>query len=154
MVQRAIAENRRRLYGIAYAILRDHGEAEDALQDAMWSAWKHRASLRDDDLHRAWLTQVCVRQCISRQRRLRRLIVSEPERFRAAPEDPRFEGRQLDIANAYGQLSTRQRSAVVLHYEHGYTVDECAALMGCGAGSVRTHITRALVSLRKEISHE
>ena len=35
-----LSAERRRLYGIAYSILRDHADAEDALQEAMLKAWK------------------------------------------------------------------------------------------------------------------
>lgn len=144
---------RRRLYGIAYSILRDHGEAEDALQDAMLKAWRAWSSVRDESARPTWLARICVNHCISRRRRLglrssRVTHGSDP----AAP-DPRFEGRLVDLDRSYRRLSPRQRAAVFLHYHHGYSIDECAELMSCRAGSVRTHIARALASMRKEMAN-
>ena len=144
---------RRRLYGIAYSILRDHGEAEDALQEALLKAWKAWHRVRVEGSRAAWLTRICVNHCINRRRglRLRGLLhpVSDRE---SAPPDPRFAGRLVDLDRSYRRLSVRQRAAVFLHYHHGYSISECADLMGCGSGSVRTHLARAIASMREEMS--
>jgi RNA polymerase sigma factor (sigma-70 family) len=145
---------RRRLYGIAYSILRDHAEAEDALQDAMFKAWKSWNSLRNEDARSTWLIRICVNHCINRRKGLRLLgFATAPRHEDAAAADPRFEGRLVDLDRSYRKLSPKQRAAVFLHYHHGYSIDECADLMTCGAGSVRTHLARALASMRKEMTH-
>jgi RNA polymerase sigma-70 factor (ECF subfamily) len=58
----------------------------------------------------------------------------------------------LDLARAYVQLSKQQRAAVALHYFYGYTLDECAELLGNRPGTVRSHLARALVTLRRAVS--
>ena len=42
---------------------------------------------------------------------------------------------------------------MTLHYEYGYTLDECASLIGCQPGTARSHLARALASLRKELNY-
>jgi RNA polymerase sigma-70 factor (ECF subfamily) len=149
-----LSTERRRLYGIAYSILRDHAEAEDALQDAMFKAWKSWSSLRNEDARSTWLVRICVNHCINRRKGLRlRGFATAPRQEDAAAADPRFEGRLVDLDRSYRKLSPQQRAAVFLHYHHGYSIDECADLMTCGAGSVRTHLARALASMRKEMAH-
>lgn len=144
---------RRRLYGIAYSILRDHAEAEDALQEAMLKAWKSWDRLRDEAARPTWVARICVNHCINRRRWLR-LRPGAPARIDvAATPDPRFEGRLVDLDRSYLKLSARQRAAIFLHYHHGYSIDECADLMSCRAGSVRTHLARGLASMRKEMSN-
>src|SRR5438270_14096785 len=59
-----------RLLGIALAILRDPGEAEDAVQESWELAWRSWDSLRDPGARGAWLCRICVRRCVRRQRRL------------------------------------------------------------------------------------
>src|ERR1700676_5544444 len=120
---------RRRLYGIAYSILRDHAEAEDALQDAMFKAWKSWNSLRNEDARSTWLVRICVNHCINRRRGLRlRGLTPAPRHEGVAAADPRFEGRLVDLDRSYRKLSPQQRAAIFLHYHHGYSIDECADL--------------------------
>ena len=148
-----LSTERRRLYGAAYSILRDHAEAEDALQDAMLKAWKSWASVRDESARATWLLRICVNHCINRRTWLRLRPGRTAHAGDVATPDPRFEGRLMDLDRSYRKLSPRQRAAVFLHYHHGYSVDECADLMSCHAGSVRTHLARALASMRKEMAN-
>jgi RNA polymerase sigma factor (sigma-70 family) len=143
----------RRLYGIAYSILRDHSEAEDALQEAMLKAWKSWDRVRDEAARPTWLARICVNHCINRRSWLRLRPGRAAHVDDAAAPDPRFEGRMVDLDRSYRRLSPRQRAAIFLHYHHGYSIDECAELMSCGAGSVRTHLARALASMRKEMAN-
>jgi RNA polymerase sigma factor (sigma-70 family) len=150
---RMLGAERGRLYGVAYSILRDHSEAEDALQDAMLKAWKSWGSLRDESARQTWLVRICVNQCINRRSGLRLRPSRVATASDAATPDPRFEGRLVDLDRSYRGLSPKQRAAVFLHYHHGYSIDECADLMSCRAGSVRTHLARALTSMRKEMAN-
>ena len=139
-----------RLFAVAYAILRDVQEAEDAVQETMELAWGSWASLRDPSKRGAWLRQICVRRAIrSRRRLLPRLWLAETRNVHENPaEDP-----DLDLDRGYRRLTRPQRAVVTLHYEYGYTLDECAALIGCQPGTARIHLARALASLRKELNY-
>lgn len=141
-----------RLFGIAVTILRDPGEAEDAVQEALTLAWSRRAMLRDPAATRAWLTKICINHCISRRRRLLRMPLLFGAVRDRAPPPWQFEGRRLDLDRAYAALTVRQRAATILFYHHGYSIAECAALMGCAPGSVRSHLGRSLVKLRTEMT--
>jgi RNA polymerase sigma factor (sigma-70 family) len=140
-----------RLFAVAYSILRDVQEAEDAVQETMELAWRSWAKLRDASKRGAWLRQICVRRAIrSRRRLLPRLWLADVSDVQGhAPEDP-----DLDLDRSYRHLTPQQRAVVTLHYEYGYSLDECAALIGCQPGTARSHLARALASLRKELSYE
>ena len=45
-------------------------------------------------------------------------------------------------------LPRKQRAAVVLRYYDGFDDAEIAEVLGCGQGTVRSHISRALTTLR------
>ncbi len=141
-----------RLFGIAVTILRDPWEAEDAVQEALTLAWSRRATLRDAVAARAWLTKICVNHCLSRRRRLLRMPLLFGALRDRAPPPWQLEGRRLDLDRAFAALTVRQRTATVLFYHHGYSIAECAALMACAPGSVRSHLGRSLAKLRKEMT--
>jgi RNA polymerase sigma-70 factor (ECF subfamily) len=139
-----------RLFAVAYSILRDPQEAEDAVQETMELAWRSWEALRDPSKRSAWLRQICVRRAIrSRRRLLPRLWLADRGDVEGqAPEDP-----DLDLDRGYRHLTPQQRAVVTLHYEYGYTLDECAALIGCQPGTARSHLARALARLRKELNY-
>jgi RNA polymerase sigma factor (sigma-70 family) len=140
-----------RLYRLAIAIVDDPTEAEDAVQETMVIAWRRWPSLQDMSNTSAWLTRVCVRECI-RQRRLRRRRTGGPS-FEERPFQLSDLGERLmDLHRAYQHLSARQRAMVTLHHHDGFTVDECAVFLGCRPGTARSHLGRAMAKLRKELA--
>jgi RNA polymerase sigma factor (sigma-70 family) len=139
-----------RLFAVAYSVLRDVKEAEDAVQDTMEQAWRSWDVLRDPSKRTAWLRQICVRRAIrSRQRLLPRLWLAD----RVDIHSQAGGDSDLDLDRSYRRLTRRQRAVVTLHYEYGYSLDECAAFIGCRPGTARSHLARALARLRKELSY-
>jgi RNA polymerase sigma-70 factor (ECF subfamily) len=148
---------RGRLFSIAFAVLRDPVEAEDVVQETAAAAWRGWNGRRDPDHTRAWLTTICVRKSTRRRTSLfRRVLLNERHREELARADRKLEadGRHLDLHRAHRTLSRQQRAVVSLHYQYGYTLNECALLMGCSAGTVSSHLSRALARLRKELSDD
>jgi RNA polymerase sigma factor (sigma-70 family) len=146
----AVSAESGRLFAVAYSILRDPQEAEDAVQETMELAWRSWDALRDPSKRSAWLRQICVRRAIRTRRRLlpRLWLADTAEVHGQSPEEP-----DLELDRCYRRLSRQQRAVVALHYEYGYSIDECAALMGCQPGTARSHLARALASLRKELNY-
>jgi RNA polymerase sigma-70 factor (ECF subfamily) len=142
----AVREHAAALYRVALSILRDPVAAEDAVQVAFESAWKAWGSLRDPGARGAWLRRICVRESLRARGR------TSPLELTADVVDARTGSRpDLALENALRRLPARQRAVLALHYGHGYALDECATLLGCRPGTVRSHLGRALAELRKEL---
>src|SRR5579884_2715699 len=141
----------RRLFGLAFSILGDSAEAEDAVQETLVLAWRSWDRLRDESARGAWLTRICVNHCIRRRGLLQRLRHAAVSPSHAAP--PAQGDATALIGTAFDRLSVRQRAVLTLHYHHGYSLDESAALMRCRPGTVRSHLARGLASLREELDH-
>ncbi len=141
-----------RLWVVALSVLHDSGEAEDAVQDTLVKAWRRRTTLGDFSGAGPWLTRVCVNHCISRRRHLGVRGWFRQASIESAPgRDRDMSAEMLDVAHAMRRLSLRQRAAFTLNVWEGYSVDECAQLMGCRPGTVRSHLARSLATLKKEL---
>ena len=55
-------------YRLAYAILGQRAEAEDATHDAFVTAWRHWATLRDQALFERWFDRILINTCRNRLR--------------------------------------------------------------------------------------
>jgi|SRR5580658_2303005 RNA polymerase sigma factor (sigma-70 family) len=153
----AFEAEQRRLFSIAFSILRDPTDAQDAVQETGLLGWRRWRNLHDESKSAAWLARICVNLCLDRRRRLlRRILIDDAahELRETADEHLTDAGRYIDIDRAYTKLSVRQRAVITLHYQHGYTLAECAELMGCSPGSVSQHLARGLKRLRRELVDE
>src|SRR6195256_1040202 len=71
----------RALFAIAYGVLQNREEAEDAVQDALVKAWKSRWRVRDPEKFPAWLAMIARHRArdVFRRRRNVPLSADGPE---------------------------------------------------------------------------
>jgi RNA polymerase sigma-70 factor (ECF subfamily) len=147
-----VAPHAERLLRLALAVVDDPGEAQDAVQETLLVAWRHWSSWERLTNPSAWLTRVCVHQCVRRRRLLGRWVFWSPGRWaeeKAQMAD--LDEGLLDVQRAYAHLSPSQRAVLCLHLQDGLTVEDCAAQLGIRPGTARSHLGRALSKLRKEL---
>jgi RNA polymerase sigma factor (sigma-70 family) len=149
-IELAVARFGSEMYGLALAIAANRADADDAYQSAWMDAMRHWDQVRTESKRRAWLAAIVARSArrTRRQRGLwmhRNAYLSDDLGLAAVMEwDP-------TLATAVSELSRRQRAVVALHYGQGYALDEVAEILRCGRGTVRTHLSRALGSLRRSL---
>lgn len=144
------------LFAVAFSILGDPGYAEDAVQETALAAWRGWSTRSDPDHTRAWLTAICVHQALHWRRWLSRSLAAVVRKAERTQGDKHLEadGKYVDLHRAFARLSRRQRAVVSLHYLSGFTLTECAGLMGCSTGAAASHLSRALSKLRQALQHE
>ncbi len=138
------------LFGTAYLMTRDHGLAEDVVQEALISAWRGLPSFRPGGSFRAWLIRILVNE-VGKKRRRRRVQEAPLEEGIAVSGNPgetedavlQEEERQR-LNRALRGLPKVQREAAVLRYYADLTVPEVAKALGCREGTVKSRLHRAL----------
>jgi RNA polymerase sigma-70 factor (ECF subfamily) len=133
----------------------DEAAAEDILQDAFVKAYRGLKNFRGDASLETWFYRILVRQAQNyrRWRAVRDLWSGSwndpPQPSVAELGDP---GLRQRITSALDQLSRRQREAFILVHLEGFTVQECADLLGKPTGTIKSHLHRALTTLRAELA--
>ena len=112
-------------------------DAEDVVQDTYLLGRRRFGQLRDEAAFEPWLTRVAVNLAFSHHRRRRRLRDLLPALIPRRAETPDIGLREL-----VELLPPRERTVLVLHYGHGYRLEEIAALLGLTHTNVRTIIAR------------
>src|SRR5437588_4182204 len=92
----------RALFAIAYGILQNREEAEDAVQDALVKAWKSRWRVRDPEKFPAWLCMIARHRArdVFRKRRTVPLSEEMTEPIESEATDTTALDRQLHCALA------------------------------------------------------
>jgi RNA polymerase sigma-70 factor (ECF subfamily) len=152
-----VASHRERARRLAWRLVGgDAAAAEDVTQDAFVKAYQALGSFRGDASLETWFYRILVRQAhnFRRWRAVRDLWsgVWEEDLPNPSPEGLGDPGLRRRIASALDRLSRRQREAFILVHLEGFTVQECAELLGKPTGTVKSHLHRALTTLRTELA--
>jgi RNA polymerase sigma-70 factor (ECF subfamily) len=139
---------------LAYAMLQNVHEAEDAVQDAAFKAWRAVGRFREGSELRPWFLTIVANEC--RQRRRNRWwsvskVANLPERQNAGPES------DVDVAelrSALRRLPTDMRLTLVLRYYLDLPFDEIGRVLKCSPQAAKSRTHRALAKLRVEVPKE
>lgn len=146
----AFADLLRPLYSsafrIALALLHDRGEAEDAVQEAAFKAWRKLDTVRRGAPLRPWFLAIVANQCRSVRRKAwwsaESLAHVLPESRTSDPD------ARIDLNRALAGLDHDERLVLVLRYYLDLPYEEIAQIMGITAKAARSRIERALRRLR------
>jgi len=164
-----LENSERRAYQMALYATRNSEEALDIVQDAMlkladkyadrpsneWGPLFHRIlQSKINDWHRRQTVRRKWLQLLpfSTGEENDDLIEQAPELKSCKPDDKLEQNRAMEILdNAIKNLPQRQQQAFLLRSWEGLNVAETAAAMNCSQGSVKTHYSRAIHSLRESL---
>ena len=153
-VARLHRQHYRSLVRLAALLLDDVGSSEEVVQDAFVKMQLGWGRLADPERAPAYLRSVVLNGARSRMRRrqVRALHLQA-----VLPPAPSAEAGALAadehdrVVGALRRLAARQREAVVLRYYLDLSEAEMATAMGISAGSVKTHLHRALAALHETL---
>jgi RNA polymerase sigma-70 factor (ECF subfamily) len=157
----------RRVYLLCYRLLRDEDEASSATQDAFFKAYRAIGKTEFEAVDDAarWITRIAVNTCLDRLRSKRWQF------WRKRPPQDTEEtilnlassggpgaldqmcGHEIErrLATALERLSLRQRAVFTLRHYEDKSLEEIAKTLDLDVGSVKSHLSRALVKLRCEL---
>ncbi|MFI9008477.1 SigE family RNA polymerase sigma factor [Actinosynnema sp. NPDC053489] len=142
-----------RLLRYATALTCDKHLAQDIVQDVLLRARQRWARIGAVDAPYPYVKRMVTNDYLSwRRRRAARDVSATHAALDAvapAVADPAVRHAERDAMRArIAVLPRRQRAALVLRYYEDSTDAEIAEVLGCTEGTVRSHISRALHTLR------
>ena len=166
-LNRFLAEVERRALRIAEIGVRDRDEALDLVQDAMIKLARKYGDRDSDEWPplfyrilqngvRDWHRRQAVRNRVmvwfgrgSQDTEEYDLVAAAPDPIGRTPDEELANDQAMDsLEQAVRALPARQREAFMLRTFEGLDVAGTAVAMGCSEGSVKTHYSRAIHSLR------
>jgi RNA polymerase sigma-70 factor (ECF subfamily) len=152
-------------FSLAYTLLDDRADAEEAAQDALTYALTH---IERYDPTRArfstWLHTITVSRC--RDRRRRRILPSLPlfvwlkgggDAPDPAPSPEQHAIRETtrdEVWQAVETLSPAHREALVLRHWGDYTYREIGDMLGCSMRTAQSRVRLAHQQLKANLAHQ
>ena len=147
-------------FRVAWLVVRDRGEAEDAVQDAFVKAYYAMPRFRAGAPFRPWMLRIVANEARNRGRSTRRrdgltmrAAAAEPGGAAPSPEGAAIEraDAQLLLA-ALDRLPDRDRLVVAYRFLFEMSEAETAEALDVPLGTVKSRLSRALVRLRTELA--
>jgi RNA polymerase sigma-70 factor (ECF subfamily) len=159
----------KKIFRLAYALLRDPAEADALTQDVFVKAYRGLAEFRGGASFETWATRIAINAVRDVARRRRPVVAFADLRAdgeedgtgipaRLDPADGTSPERDLmareirrRIADALVALSPRQRAVFVMKHYEDLSIAEIGAATGLDEGTVKSHLFRAARKLRERL---
>lgn len=159
----------KRVYRLAYTLLRDPAEADGVTQDVFVKAYRALADFKGESAFETWLTRIAintVRDVVRRRKpeilfsELRRDGEDDGPELPASldPADGTSAERDLmsreirrRLADALVTLSPRQRAVFVMKHYEERSIAEIGEATGLDEGTIKSHLFRAARKLRERL---
>jgi RNA polymerase sigma-70 factor (ECF subfamily) len=154
----------RALYRHALRIVGTTSDAEDIVQDALFSAWRSIASFQGNSF-RAWLFRIATNRALDQLRSRKRrpeLPLDPPEDDDISWAEPAAPGPDLTqlagdrealalVETVLGTLPADQRTALLLRDVEGFAYEEIAVITSVEIGTVKSRIHRGRLAVRNAL---
>lgn len=160
-----VARFQKKIFRVAFAIVRDEMEADLVTQDTFVQGYMHLARFEARSCFETWLTRIAINRSRDSLRARRWVPLFGTNRrgdegMRFEPEDGRPDAEREVISHqlhdaiehAIESLSGQQKMIFRLRHYEQLSLEEIATSLGLRAGTVRAHLFRAVHKVRRELS--
>jgi RNA polymerase sigma-70 factor, ECF subfamily len=163
-VETLVADYSRMVFRIAYSILRNHHDAEDAAQECFLRVWKHKDRLHDVQNAKTWLARIAWTTALDKRRGGRKmlslddgdpgaeLLDSLSDSSPAADEQLVNRQEQQLLQRLIAALPEDLAQTLELSTVQELNSAEIADVMKIPEGSVRTRLFRARKQLKEKLT--
>jgi RNA polymerase sigma-70 factor (ECF subfamily) len=139
---------------LAMNILGNRDDAEDACQELFIQVYRHLKSYEKDRSFKNWVYTILYRRCLDHLKKRRRSaeLVKKMgrETVLARPANPGhpYLPRSLP-SDLLERLKAKERTALCLWANEGYTAQEIGEVLRCSASTARVHLFQARKKIKK-----
>ncbi len=151
----------RDVFNLAYRMLNDWGEAEDAAQEAFLRAYAHLDRYDQQRSFKTWLLSIASNHCIDRLRRRRLTLLSLDEPLpphpaltsdTPGPEEATLANeRSAQVQKLLDELNPDYRVAVILRYWYDFSYAEIAEMLETTESAIKSRLFRARQTLANKL---
>lgn len=168
--RKLVERYQRKVYTIAFGVLRNHDDAQDVSQDAFVKVYKHLKNFQGNSSFYTWLYRIVLNLCIDRKRRAARAAqVDYDDALDHSPDalgdGPTLASIHIDgpgkalarkelmehMQKALEKLSEDHREILVLREVEGLSYEELAETLGIAKGTVMSRLFHARKNFQRAL---
>ena len=140
------------LYRVAYSVLRNSADAEDAVQETFVRVLRHRETLDEVRDHRVWLIRIVWNVVLDRKRRMKTRPETDdvaelarilPASGLSAEDRAAAAQHHAHVLSCVEQLPAKERQVLMLSAFEELSSAEIAVVLGTSESSIRSRLFRA-----------
>ena len=146
------------MYRLAFSILRNQSDAEDAVSEAVLRAYENLGALRSEERFKAWVLQITANEAKKLYGKNKRMstvawedILSDNMSDKMSPA---FYDEHHELWDAVMTLDDEFRDVIVLFYYEQFSIKEIAKILKCREGTVKSRLHRAKGKLREVLQEQ
>lgn len=139
-----IQKYKKEMFLLAYSILGNYHDSEDAVAETMLRAYEKIGTLKNEERFKPWLMKILVNRAHLVRRGNKRVIFVEEMDTYAGGTDEIIS----DLWETVLALEDDLRSIVVLYYYQGFSVREISQMLALPVGTVKSRMARAREKLK------
>ena len=136
-----------RLFAVAFRLLGNRADAEDAVQRALLKSYAARGSYSPRWAMSTWLYRILTNVCVDELRRRRPTTDLADVRVSTASSAGAI-GARIDVGRALETVPREARVLLALHYVDGLSHQELAAIRGISVNTVKSQLARGKTIMR------
>ena len=149
-----INENRIKMYKTAISILKNEDDANDAIQETLFSAYKNYNNLREKSYFSTWIIRILINKCYDIINKNKKVAYIDD----SITQNTMGETDKYDVENSLewvlDKIDKDLKEIVVLYYYDELSVNEISEILEIPKGTVKSRLSRAREQIRKIIKHE
>lgn len=127
------------LYRICLVSLKNHADAEDAVQEVFLKYLTHTQEFDSESHRKAWLITVALNQCKTMHRQKKHAVPTEPGLLQLSET---ASSQDHAILDALMQVPKKFRIVLILHYVEGYKIHEISSMMKKSPSAVKMRLSK------------
>ena len=147
-VEETVLDSYEAMYRLAYTYVRNEEDALDIVQESVYKAIKHSASVKQETYIKTWLWRIVMNTALDFIRKNQKEVAVE-DFYEAGREDSY---QDFDTIEALEILDEKEKAVVVLRFFEDQKLSEIARILNENTNTVKTILYRSLKKLKLELT--
>ncbi len=148
-----ITRHQEYLYKMAFLYMKNEQDALDLVGTTILKGYQNIRRLKKPQLFRTWITSILINTAKSELKK-KDFHDSIEDKKLSAPESGLSAEERLDLNGAIDRLPDKYRTAVILKYFSGFSIQEISCAMNAPEGTVKAYLSRARGELKRMLKED